>query len=78
LQKIILTSSNENDIVLDCFSGSGSLAHACLETNRNFLCCEKDEKYVEIANKRIANILKQSGKFEFKSVKLTENQINLI
>ena len=53
LQKIILTSSNENDIVLDCFAGSGSLAQACLETGRNFLCCERDEGYVKIANKRL-------------------------
>jgi DNA modification methylase len=55
LQKIILTSSNENDIILDCFAGSGSLAQACLETNRNFLCCERDEGYVKIANDRLAN-----------------------
>ena len=55
LQKIILTSSNENDIVLDCFAGSGSLAQACLETNRNFLCCERDEGYVKIANDCLAN-----------------------
>ena len=55
LQKIILTSSNENDIVLDCFAGSGSLAQACLETNRNFLCCERDEGYVKIANDRLEN-----------------------
>ncbi len=56
LQKIILTSSNENDIVLDCFAGSGSLAQACLETNRNFLCCERDEGYVKIANDRLENL----------------------
>jgi site-specific DNA-methyltransferase (adenine-specific) len=54
LQKIILTSSNENDIVLDCFAGSGSLAQACLEANRNFLCCERDEGYVKIANDRLS------------------------
>ena len=79
LQKIILTSSNENDIVLDCFAGSGSLAHACIETNRNFLCCERDEKYVEIANKRIANITKSSANFGVKhTAELIENQLNLI
>ena len=53
LQKIILTSTNENDIVLDCFAGGGSTAIASLETKRNFLCCEKEEKYVKIANERI-------------------------
>jgi DNA modification methylase len=33
--------------------GSGSTAIASLETGRNFLCCERDEKYCEIANTRI-------------------------
>ena len=79
LQKIILTSSNEGDIVLDCFAGSGSLAQACIETGRNFLCCERDEKYVEIANKRIANITKSSANFGVKhTAELIENQLNLI
>ncbi len=53
LMKIINTSSNENDVVLDCFMGSGSTALACIETNRNFLGCEISEKYCEIANERI-------------------------
>jgi len=55
LEILIKLSTNENDIVLDCFSGSGSLAQACLETNRNFLCCERDEGYVKIANDRLEN-----------------------
>jgi DNA modification methylase len=55
LKKYIINSSKEDDIVLDCFAGSGSLAQACLETNRNFLCCERDEKYVKVANDRLAN-----------------------
>lgn len=55
LKYLIQTYSNKNDIVLDCFAGSGSLAQACLETNRNFLCCERDEGYVKIANDRLAN-----------------------
>ena len=55
LKNYIVNSSKENDIVLDCFAGSGSLAQACLETNRNFLCCERDEGYVKIANDRIEN-----------------------
>ncbi len=79
LEILIKLSSNENDIVLDCFAGSGSLAHACIETNRNFLCCEKDEKYVEVANKRIASLVKSSENFQTKyTTKLIENQLNLI
>jgi site-specific DNA-methyltransferase (adenine-specific) len=79
LKQLICNSAKENDIVLDCFAGSGSLAHACIETNRNFLCCEKDEKYVEVANKRIANITKSSANFGVKhTAELIENQLNLI
>ncbi|MHA2032330.1 MAG: DNA-methyltransferase [Candidatus Hodarchaeales archaeon] len=50
----ILASSNENDIVLDPFIGSGTIAIACINTNRNFIGIEKEKKYVEIANERIS------------------------
>lgn len=53
IQDIIKHSSNENDIVLDCFGGSGTTAIACMNTNRNYILIEKEPKYVEIANKRI-------------------------
>lgn len=47
--------SNENDIVLDCFMGSGTTGVACKKLNRNFIGIEIDEKYFEIAKKRIDN-----------------------
>ena len=53
LEKIIKTSSNENDVVLDCFMGSGSTGVACKHINRKFIGIELDEKYFEIAKKRI-------------------------
>lgn len=74
LEILIKLSSNENDIVLDCFAGSGSVAESCINTNRAFICCERDEVYVKIANKRIANIKKSSTNFGFKHTA----QINLI
>lgn len=52
---LIKTSSNENDIVLDCFMGSGSTGVACMLTNRKFIGIELDEKYFEIAKDRIEN-----------------------
>ena len=55
LEKIIKTSSNEGDIVLDCFMGSGSTGVACLKTNRKFIGIEKEKKYFDIAEKRIEN-----------------------
>ena len=53
LEKIIKTSSNENDVVLDCFMGSGSTGVACLNTNRKFIGIELDNNFFNIAEKRI-------------------------
>jgi DNA modification methylase len=47
LQRMIQAYSNENDIVLDCFSGSGSTMIACSETNRQFVGSELDKEYFE-------------------------------
>ena len=53
LETLIKTSSNENDVVLDCFMGSGSTGVACKHTNRKFIGIEVNEKYFELAKKRI-------------------------
>lgn len=54
LMKILIeNSSNENDIVLDMFMGSGSTGVACKNTNRNFIGIELDKNYFEIAKRRI-------------------------
>lgn len=52
-QDHIKTWSNENDIVLDPFMGSGTTGVACKNLNRNFIGIEKDDKYFEIAKNRI-------------------------
>ena len=52
---LINKSSNENDTVLDCFMGSGSTGVACLQTNRNFIGIELEEKYYNIAKERCSN-----------------------
>ena len=49
----IKTWSNENDIVLDCFMGSGTTGVACKQLNRKFIGMEIDENYFEIAKTRI-------------------------
>ncbi|MBO7692425.1 MAG: hypothetical protein J6T10_07300 [Methanobrevibacter sp.] len=53
IKKLILNSSNENDIVLDCFMGSGTTGVACVETNRNFIGIEIDPHYFQIAENRL-------------------------
>lgn len=51
----ILSWSNENDIVLDCFMGSGTTAIACLNTDRQYIGFELDEDYYNLAQDRIKN-----------------------
>jgi DNA modification methylase len=55
LEYLIKTYTNENETVLDNCMGSGSTGVACVNTNRNFIGIEKDDKYFEIASQRIAN-----------------------
>lgn len=52
LSHLLKIHSNKNDVVLDCFSGSGSLANACYKENRNFICCEIDEDFYLSSLKR--------------------------
>lgn len=49
----IISWSNENDTVLDCFMGSGTSGIACVNTKRNFIGIELDGTYFKIAKKRI-------------------------
>lgn len=56
VQKMIVNSSNENDVVLDTFMGSGTTAVACIETNRNYIGFEIDENYYRTALRRIENL----------------------
>ena len=53
LQNLIVNSTLENGVVLDCFMGSGSTGVACVNTNRRFIGIELDDKYFEIAKQRI-------------------------
>jgi DNA modification methylase len=53
INQFIELHSNENDLILDCFAGSGTTAIACLNTNRNYICMEKDKTYFDIMTKRV-------------------------
>ena len=50
---LIKTYSNEGDLILDFCMGSGTTIQACINTNRNYIGIEKDEKIFEVAKKRL-------------------------
>lgn len=54
---LIRTYTNEKDTVLDNCIGSGTTAVACINTNRNFIGIEKDQRHVDSANSRISRCL---------------------
>ena len=56
-QILIKALSNEGDIVLDPFLGSGSTAVAAVLENRRYVGAETDEKYIKIAQQRINDAL---------------------
>jgi len=51
MKYLIKTYSQEGDMVLDCFAGSGSVMKACLETNRQYIMIEKELSYFELMEK---------------------------
>ena len=61
MQRIILLTTQEGDTVLDPFMGSGTIAIACKNTNRNYIGFEVSKDYCDIAKKRIANWTKQES-----------------
>jgi len=57
IERIVTIFSNENDLVVDCFCGSGTTAVACKNLNRNFICIDNNKEYIDMAIKRIAEVL---------------------
>ena len=55
LEDLLVELSEEDDVVLDCFMGSGSTAIACKNTNRQFIGIELDKDYYQIAQERCKN-----------------------
>lgn len=59
----LLNYSKENDLVLDCFSGSGTTAVACHNLKRRFICIEKDPEYAKASQERLEQAQRQQTLF---------------
>lgn len=68
-EELITTSSNEGDIVLDAFMGSGTTAIACMNTNRRYVGFELNKEFYDKANERICNhrVITQNSSIEIKT-----------
>jgi site-specific DNA-methyltransferase (adenine-specific) len=55
LINIIKHTTDENDMVLDCFAGSGTMGYACLQTKRKCVLIEKEEKYCNYIKEKLEN-----------------------
>ena len=64
MEYLIKTYTTEGEIVLDNCMGSGTTGIACKNLNRNFIGIEKDDKYFEIAEKRINGTYLKPNNFE--------------
>jgi len=59
---LIINSSKEGDIVLDCFLGSGTNAVAAINTNKHYIGIEIDEHYFDIACQRLDEVKRKKQK----------------
>lgn len=53
IERMILASSKENDLILDLFSGSGTTSYVAKKLNRIYIGCENNKEYIEIINNRL-------------------------
>ena len=55
LKRIVLSSTRENDLILDPFCGSGTTGVIAKKYNRKFIGIDKEKKFLELAKMRIKN-----------------------
>lgn len=56
IERMIKASSNEGDLILDLFSGSGMTSFVAKDLNRRYVGCEKEIKYIDYMEKGGLNI----------------------
>ncbi|HQB85346.1 MAG TPA: DNA methyltransferase [Candidatus Pacearchaeota archaeon] len=62
-KRLLKDCTNENDLILDPFLGSGTTAIACYDLKRRYIGIEKEPKYFDIAQKRIEQFKAQGRLF---------------
>jgi len=68
MEYLIKTYTNEGETILDNCAGSGTTGIACINTNRNYILIEKEQKYFDVINERIDKHKQQrAGEFDFEN-----------
>jgi site-specific DNA-methyltransferase (adenine-specific) len=57
---LIRTYTQENNLVLDNCAGSGTTGIAAINTNRRYILIEKEQRYIDVINKRISEALQNN------------------
>ncbi len=60
IERLVKASSSEGDLVLDPFSGVGTVPVVCKKLNRHFIGIEKEKSFVAAANTRLAEVKKDA------------------
>lgn len=63
MMELVKDFTNLNETILDPFMGSGTTGVACVKLGRKFIGIEKDERYFDVAVKRIKAAHLQSDLF---------------
>lgn len=53
IERMIKASSNEGDLVLDLFAGTGTTSYCAKKLNRHYVGCDENPEYIDIINKRL-------------------------
>ena len=54
IERIVKASSNEGDLILDCFMGIGTTAIVSKKLGRNYIGTELNEEYIKLADRRLS------------------------
>ena len=61
MERIVLASTNEGDVILDIFAGSGSTLVAAKRNKRHFIGCDTDSTFVNIARRRLKDLVEHEN-----------------
>lgn len=77
LEKVILSSTKPNDVVLDPFFGTGTTGAIAKKYGRNWIGIEREDSYIEGANKRIEAIEDESNDISNRKLEIKPPKISI-